>query len=76
MDQHGLMNLSISGLAAGLFFSVIGFWLIRQGKLRANIPVIVIGVLLFGYTYFTTSPWTDWGIGFGLCGAAYSFWRN
>ena len=70
------MNLSISGLAAGLLFSVIGFWLLNEGKRRAKITLIIIGVVLVGYTYFTATPLTDWGIGIALCCAAYYFWKN
>lgn len=70
------MNLSISGIFAGLIFGAIGFWLIKEGKRRANIPVIVTGVAMFAYTYFTSSPLADWGIGIALCGAAYYFWNN
>ena len=66
----------MSSLMASFVFSVIGFWLLREGKRRANIPLIVISVLLMGYTYFTSTPLTDWGIGIGLCGAAYFFWTR
>lgn len=70
------MNLSISGIFAGLIFGIIGFWLMKEGKKRANIPVIFIGVLMMAYSYFTSSPLADWGIGLALCGAGHYFWNN
>ena len=70
------MNLSISGIFAGLIFGVIGFWLLKEGKRRSNIPVIATGVAMMAYSYFTTSPLADWGIGIALCGTAYYFWNN
>ena len=50
-------------------------YLIKIGKSRANIKLAVIGVIMMLYTYFTNSPWVDWGIGAGLSGVAYLVWE-
>lgn len=67
-------SISISGLFAGLLFGLIGMWMFRQGKKNLNHPVLIIGICLMAYPYFTTSPVADWGLGVLLCGLAYYLW--
>ncbi|MES2801382.1 MAG: hypothetical protein V4654_02725 [Bdellovibrionota bacterium] len=67
-------DISISSLAAGFLFSVIGFWLFKEGRRRAEVRLALIGVTMMGYSYFTSSPAADWGIGLSLCGLAYLAW--
>ena len=69
------MNFSVSSLFAGIVFSSAGLYLLKVGKSRGNIMIAIIGVVMMMYTYFTASPWLDWGIGFALCGAAYLVWE-
>lgn len=69
-------DISISGIMAGFIFGVIGWWLFREGKKRAQPRVLAVGLLLMIYPYFTSSPKADWGIGILLCGAAYYFWND
>jgi hypothetical protein len=59
---------------AGLLFSTIGLWLIKQAKQKGNIKLLPIAIGLIAYSYFTTQPIFDWGIGIALCAAAYHFW--
>ena len=67
------MNFSVSSIFANIFFSVIGMWLFREGKKRSNLKLVVIAVLLMTYSYFTANAYWDWGIGAGLCAAAYYY---
>lgn len=70
-----MLSLSVSSVMAGLLFGAIGLWVLRQGKLKADVRIIVIGVLLMGYTYFTPNPWFDWGVGGALCYITYAIWN-
>lgn len=67
-------EISMSSFMASFLFSVIGFWLFKEGRRRAEVRLTLIGVSLMGYSYFTSSPAADWGIGLGLCGLAYLAW--
>ncbi len=67
-------DISLSSLAAGFVFGVIGFWLFKEGRRKAEVRLALLGVTLMGYSYFTGSPLADWGIGLGLCGLAYMWW--
>lgn len=73
-ETAGLLNFSVSGLIAGLIFGVVGLWLFREGRKSLNHKVMVIGLVMMIYPYFTNGPWMDWGIGFGLSGLAYYLW--
>jgi len=66
------MNTSlIFQLFGGFIFSVIGFYLLKNAKKRANIKWVFIGLAMLIYCYFIYDPWAVWGIGLGLCGLAY-----
>lgn len=67
------MNFSVSSIFAGLVFSVIGLYVFRIGKRETNITLIVLGLVLMLYTYFTKTAAQDWLIGAGLCGISYYF---
>lgn len=67
-------DISLSSLAAGFVFGVIGFWLFKEGRRRAEIKIALVGVTMMAYSYFTSSPAADWGIGIALCGLAYFWW--
>ena len=68
------MGFSISSLMAGFLFSVIGWWAFREGKRRTNIPVVVLGIILMMYTFFTPNAWSTWLVGAALCGLTYYYW--
>lgn len=69
-----MVELSISSLMASFIFSVIGLWLFREGKRRTEARLMLIGIAMMLYTYVTSSPIADWGIGLALSGLAYMFW--
>lgn len=70
-----MLDFSISGLLASLIFSVLGFWVFKEGKRRNNLHWLVIGIFLMVYTYFVNSIYLDWGVGVVLVYGAYHF-RN
>ncbi len=49
-------------------------WMLREGKRHVNFTVVIIGILLMTYSWFTSNPLQDWGIGIGLCALAYRYW--
>lgn len=49
-----------------LMFSLLGFWAIKEGRREANIKQLLLGIVLVGYSYFTSTPWLIWAIGIGL----------
>lgn len=69
------MNISVSSVIAGLLFSSIGLWLLREAKKRSNLKLIPIAILLIAYSYFTPTPIYDWLVGIFLCGVAYQVWE-
>ncbi|MGZ3770735.1 MAG: hypothetical protein ACXVCP_06130 [Bdellovibrio sp.] len=70
-----LMNFSVSSLIAGLIFSVVGFWLFKEARRRANLELVVISIVMMIYPMFTSGPWQDWGVGIGLCLLAKYRWE-
>lgn len=69
------MDFSASNLMAGFIFSIIGWWVFREGKRNTNINSVIIGLLLMLYSIFTPSVFWTWVTGIALCGMAYRF-RN
>ena len=49
--------------------------MLKEGKRKGDVRVIVLGVLLMTYSYVTPNPWFDWGVGAGLCYLAYHIWN-
>lgn len=69
------MNISISSIFAGLLFGAIGLFLIKSGRQKSDMRLVVIGILMLGYGYFTKNAIQDWGIGAAFCGLAYKIWN-
>ncbi len=69
------MNFSLSNIIAGIVFSIVGFWLFKEGRRRLNIPVTVFAILLMSFSLFTQTSVLTWIVGLGLCGGAYYFWE-
>jgi hypothetical protein len=65
------MDFSISSLAAGFIYGVIGIYLVRQARKTANWAHFGIGMSLMIYPYFVTSAYLLWGIGAALLYVAY-----
>lgn len=61
----------ISALLASVVFGLIGMGVFRRGKREGHFKLMLIGLALMLYTYFTGNPWADWLIGSGLTGVAY-----
>jgi hypothetical protein len=55
----------------GFIFGVIGIWLIREARRRANFTFAFSGIALCFYPYFVSNPWLVWGIGLALCVVAW-----
>jgi len=66
-------DISASSLIASLIFSIIGIFVFRYGKKEQNIPLVITGIGLMTYSYFTHGPIQDWGAGAILCGVAYYY---
>ena len=73
-DVGGLLDFSVSGLISSFIFGVIGLYLFKEGRKRTNFHVLIIGIVLMVYPYFTHGLLQDWGVGVVLCYAAYHFW--
>jgi hypothetical protein len=67
-------DFSVSSLLAGFIFSVIGFWMFKEGKRRLNYPILFVGVALMIYPYFVSGHWLPWIVGIALCGVAKYYW--
>jgi hypothetical protein len=65
------MNFSVSTLAAGFVFGVIGIYLIKRGKQLAHLPYLFAGLTLLIFPYFVENEWMLWGIGSGIVLMAY-----
>ncbi len=66
-----MFNFSFSSILASLIFSTIGFAIFRHGRKNQHSPLIIIGVIMMAYTYFTNQAWQDWVIGLILSTTAY-----
>lgn len=73
LDQ---LNLSFDmwTIAAGLLFSLIGWWLFRQGKKKEDKRFRYVGILLMVYPYVVPGAFWNWAVGLILCGYAYYWW--
>ena len=67
------MDFSPWGLFGGFVFSVIGLYVFRYGKKEAKYDVMLIGIALMVYSYFTPTAILTWVTGGILMGAAYDF---
>jgi len=71
-----LSHFSMSTIIVSFIFGVIGIYVFRHGKKTLNYPVIFISIAMMIYPMFTSGWILDWGVGLGLCGAAYYFDKN
>lgn len=69
MDESttSLLDFSASSLLAGFIFGVIGLSILRYGRRKADNRLVVVGLVMMIYPYFTRGVWADWGVGLGLC---------
>jgi hypothetical protein len=71
-----IAGLSMWGLIWGLLFNAVGVFAFLYGKNRANVPFIVLGVLLVGYPYVVQDATMVFIIGAALSAALYFFRRS
>jgi len=69
-----LIDLSPSAIISSLFFSIIGLYVFRRAKKLAQHKLIVLGILLMTYSYFTKGPLQDWGGGLILLVVTIYYW--
>ena len=62
-QDPGVLALWLFG---ALVFSSAGIYFFKEGKRRGHTLWIVIGIVLFLYTYFTPSVWAVWLVGSAL----------
>lgn len=67
----GLIDISASSIFSGIIFGIIGWYIYKHGRANSDIAVVMTGIALMVYPYFTKGPLQDWGIGFAFCGLAY-----
>ncbi len=65
------MDFSLSAIASSLIFSTVGFYVLREGRKRPDFKLILTGIALMAFSYFTNGPLLDWGTGLILCAVAY-----
>lgn len=58
-------------LVGMVFFSLMGFWAIKEGRRETNIKQLLLGIVLVAYTYFVPQAWLVWLIGAGLTIAVF-----
>ena len=66
MSLLGQLDFSWWTVAASFIFGTWGLYLLKKGKREANIPRVLIAVLLLAYSYFVTSPVPCWMCGIAL----------
>jgi hypothetical protein len=71
-----MASLTVSKIASGILFGVIGLWMFKRGKSNSDLRIIAIGIALMFYPYLTNGPVLDWGVGIALCGLAYYLWNR
>jgi len=59
-------------LFGALTFSTLGIYFFKEGKRRSHTLWVVIGIVLFLYTYFTPNVWAVWLVGAGLVSLGYT----
>lgn len=66
------MELPEPGALAGMvLFSMLGLWAFKEGRREANIKLLLMGIALVGYSYFTPQTWVVWVAGIGLTVVAF-----
>ncbi len=75
-SQSMLSGFSPWGLFFGFAFSIFGLAFFRRGRKNQNHGLTGIGLALMIYPYFVYNPWLVFGIGAGLCFAAYRIWNR
>lgn len=54
-----------------IIFSGVGMAAMAYGKTTSQPKLMIIGVILLGYTFFVSDPWLVLGIGLALCASLW-----
>ncbi|MCO5142973.1 MAG: amino acid transport protein [Oligoflexia bacterium] len=57
------MNISTSTILCGIIFGSLGLYFLKVGKSLAKVDLLLYGLVLLVYPYFTENDWLLWGIG-------------
>jgi multisubunit Na+/H+ antiporter MnhE subunit len=74
MDLGFENSFTLGTLWWGFFFSVFGLYFLKEGRKKANFPLIFTGLAMLTYPYFFTNVWATLGIGLGLGFLGWFFW--
>ena len=66
------LDLSASGLFAGVVFGCVGMAAWQVGRRRQQARPMLLGCALMGFTFVTPSGWTTWAVGAAL--TLFCFW--
>ena len=69
----GLDMLNISGILATSIFGLIGFVAFLRGRKMSDPKLLIIGILLMGYSFFVSNAIWTWVIGIALTAALFIF---
>lgn len=76
LESMGLALPSAWYIVGAILFGIAGYVFYRRGKSTKQPGLLWTGVALMLYPYAVSETWLLWVIGFGLCGWAYSKWKN
>lgn len=54
-----------------VLFSLFGMWAVKEGRRESNIKQLLLGIVLVGYSYFTSEAWLVWLLGVELTAAVF-----
>jgi len=67
------LDLSVNSIISGLIFSAIGIYFLKYGKRESEPKLLVIGLVLMGYSLFVPNHALNWAIGIALTG--WGWWE-
>ncbi len=69
---HGaLFGMSLWGMIASLFFSMIGVYYLKRGKSETDVPMLISGLALITYCFFVSDTVYILLLGIVLMSAPY-----
>lgn len=71
-----LREFSMASLMASLIFGTLGAWVFMKARKMQNVKLIVISMVMMGYSFFTPNAVWNWGVGFVLAAAARHVWHE
>lgn len=71
-----MLDINIYSILAGIIFGIIGWVVYKRGRNNTQIHLVVLGLILMIYPYFTKTAKQDWLIGIILSGIVYYSWNQ